>query len=205
MRSERYHLLESFDDQLRDENEDWVLVGADEAGRGPLAGPVFAAAVCLPRESGLYLVNDSKKLSPVRRAAASRSIEDEAICFAVAMATAKEIDSMNIRQASLLAIRRASMMLSIEHMLVAVDGRDCLGHNFNSRAIIRGDSRSLSIAAASILAKTARDKYMTKLEEELPGYGFARHKGYPTAEHVQAIKRLGPSMEHRVTFKGVLP
>ena len=204
MRNDPFHELKSFDALLREEFPGLSIIGTDEAGRGPLAGPVFAAAVCLPEEACLFGVDDSKKLTAARRAEAAKLIEDEAISFAVAMATAEEIDSINIRQASLLAMRRACAMLCMGEAFVIVDGKDCLGHNFNSRAIVRGDSTSLSIASASILAKVARDKFMAGLDEELPGYGFAKHKGYPTSQHYEAIRLLGPSSQHRLSFKGVL-
>lgn len=204
MRPDPFAELKHFDDMLRQECLGLELVGTDEAGRGPLAGPVFAAAVCLPAHAVLPGVDDSKKLTSAARAAAARLIEDEATCFAVAMASAGEIDAINIRQASLLAMRRACGMLCLPGALVVVDGKDCLGHNFNSRAVVGGDSLSLSIAAASILAKVARDDYMARLDEELPGYGFAKHKGYPTRQHYEAIRRLGPSAQHRLSFKGVL-
>lgn len=204
MRIDPFDALKLFDDCLRADCPGCALIGTDEAGRGPLAGPVFAAAVCLPENAVLSGVDDSKKLTAAARASAAKLIEDEAECFAVAMATAEEIDSLNIRQASLLAMRRACGMLPLGKSLVIVDGKDCLGHNFNSRAVIRGDSRSLSIASASILAKLARDEYMARLDEELPGYGFAKHKGYPTKQHYEAIRLLGPSIEHRLSFRGVL-
>ncbi len=193
-----------FDDCLRAELRGSALIGTDEAGRGPLAGPVFAAAVCLPEGAFLPGVDDSKRLTAVQRAEAAKLIEDEATCFAIAMATAEEIDALNIRQASLLAMRRACSMLCLYEAFVIVDGKDCLGHNFNSRAVVGGDSKSLSIASASVLAKVARDDYMTRLDEEIPGYGFAKHKGYPTRQHYEAIRQLGPSAQHRMSFKGVL-
>ena len=204
MRDDRFPELSLFDECLRSEIGGSALIGTDEAGRGPLAGPVFAAAVCLPQGALLHGVDDSKRLSSSQREEAARLIEDEATCFAVAIATAEEIDALNIRQASLLAMRRACVMLNLDEAFVIVDGKDCLGHNFNSRAVVGGDSRSLSIASASILAKVARDEYMTRLDEELPGYGFAKHKGYPTRQHLEAIKRLGPSAQHRLSFRGVL-
>ncbi len=204
MKADPFDGLKLFDDCLRAELPGLALIGTDEAGRGPLAGPVFAAAVCFPEGAWLRGVDDSKKLTAAARVYAQKLIEDEAEFFAVAMATAAEIDALNIRQASLLAMRRACGMLPLGESLVIVDGKDCLGHNFNSRAVIRGDSRSLSIASASILAKLARDEYMAKLDEELPGYGFARHKGYPTKQHYEAIRLLGPSIQHRLSFKGVL-
>ena len=204
MRYDPFPELKRFDDCIRQEFPCFAIIGTDEAGRGPLAGPVFAAAVCLPYDACLPNVNDSKRLTAAARAMAAKRIEDEAECFAVAMATAAEIDAMNIRQASLLAMRRACGMLQLGESFVIVDGKDCLGHNFNSRAVVGGDSLSLSIASASILAKVSRDEYMARLDEELPGYGFARHKGYPTRQHYEAIRQLGPSVQHRLSFKGVI-
>jgi ribonuclease HII len=195
--------LKLFDDQLRNKYPGLLLVGVDEAGRGPLAGPVFAAAVILHHDTVLDCIYDSKALSDTQRQIAYRMIIDEASAFSVALATAEEIDSLNIRQASLLAMRRAVSMLGIGNILAIVDGRDNLGHNLNSQAIIKGDLRSLSIGAASILAKVTRDRYMIDLDTQYPGYGFAAHKGYPTKRHYAAIAVLGTCLEHRVSFRGV--
>lgn len=202
--SERANELLLYDRLLRISEGGIAIVGLDEAGRGPLAGPVFAAAVCFDEGVSLDCVYDSKRLSERQREFAYKAIVDEAAFFSVASSSSVEIDSLNIRQASLLAMRRAAEMLPPFPSLMIVDGKDALGHNLYSRAIVRGDSLSLSISAASILAKVTRDAYMKQLEEECPGYGFAKHKGYPTAEHLEAIRRLGPSIHHRRSFRGVL-
>lgn len=196
--------LKAFDDSLRESSKGFPLLGADEAGRGPLAGPVFAAAVCFGGEVFLDCVYDSKALKEKAREHACEQIKLKAVSYGIAMATAKEIDAMNIKQASLLAIRRAVELTGIANPLVAVDGMDLLGHNLNSRAIIGGDRLSMSIAAASLLAKVARDQYMYHLDEMYPGYGFAANKGYPTKSHYAALEKLGPTLEHRLSFKGVL-
>ncbi|MCK7489384.1 MAG: ribonuclease HII [Anaerotruncus sp.] len=143
-------------------------------------------------------------MSERQREHAYSIIIDEALSFAVASATAEEIDILNIRQASLLAMRRAVSMLGTGASVVIVDGRDELGHNLYSRALVGGDGKSMAIAAASILAKVTRDEYMRRVDDEYPGYGFKKHKGYPTAQHYEAIRKLGPCREHRLSYSGVL-
>ena len=190
------------------------VAGVDEAGRGPLAGGVFAAAVTVPLDSAAVLaggdwagVDDSKKLSPARRTALAEKIKATPGCvWAVRQASASEIDRLNILRATHLAMRRAveSVMAQLGVagvMLKAlVDGLPVKGLPCESRNLVKGDSKSLFIAAASILAKTARDEECLRMEEMYPGYGFARHKGYPTAEHLAALDRLGPCPEHRRSF-----
>ena len=185
--------------------------GVDEAGRGPLAGPVVAAAVILPSDYGNSLIRDSKKLSPARRERAFSVIRDDAVSFAVAFASPEEIDKINILQASLLAMRRAVEALSSPPDFLFVDGnhripcgRSILCGLFQE-PLIGGDDRCLSVAAASILAKVTRDRIMAELDLEYPEYGFAGHKGYPTSKHFEAIRRFGPCPIHRRTFKGVFP
>ncbi len=202
--SQKSNELWLFDSSVRASEPGLLLVGVDEAGRGPLAGPVFAAAVCFDEDTRLDCIFDSKRMSERQREHAYSIIVDEALHFAVASATAEEINSLNIRQASLLAMRRAVTMLGAGPSVVIVDGRDELGHNLNSRALVGGDGKSLCVAAASILAKVTRDEYMRQLDEELPGYGFAKHKGYPTSQHYDAISKLGPCKEHRLSYNGVL-
>lgn len=196
--------LIAFDEALRRAIGAYRLIGVDEAGRGPLAGPVFAAAVEFDVDTRLDCIYDSKSLNEKDRNKAYKMIISEASAFSVASATAKEIDEINIRQASLLAMRRAVSLIGSENTHILVDGKDILGHNLISQAVIKGDRTSLSIAAASILAKVARDEYMARLDEEYPGYGFALNKGYPTRDHLEALKWLGPAPCHRVTFRGVL-
>ncbi|GAB4229843.1 MAG: ribonuclease HII [Acidobacteriota bacterium] len=177
------------------------VAGVDEAGVGPLAGPVVAAAVILPPGVWLDGVDDSKRLSAGQRAKAAERIRREALAYAVAQATPEEIDRLNIAGASVLAMERAVSLLAPPPEHVLVDYRRLLGLACPQTSVVKGDQRSLSIAAASILAKTARDEIMTQLDRQFPGYGFARHKGYPTAEHYAALGRLGPSRVHRRSFR----
>ncbi len=176
--------------------------GVDEAGRGPLAGPVFAAAVILgrPRMRGLA---DSKTLSAARRDALAIKIKQSAAAWAVASASVEEIDALNILQATLLAMRRAVEALWIAPSEVLVDGLFCPLVAHPARAIVRGDSSVAEISAASILAKTARDAVMLELHAQFPLYGFDRHKGYPTAAHVDALRIHGVSAVHRRSFAPV--
>lgn len=176
------------------------IAGVDEAGRGPLAGPVYAAAVILDPERTIAGLGDSKKLSPARRDALELEIQDRALAWAVAFASAEEIDRLNILQASLLAMRRAVTALEPQPQQVLVDGNRLTDFGCEARAIIGGDGLIPAIGAASILAKVARDRQMRELDLLYPGYGFAAHKGYPTAAHREALDRLGPCPEHRRSF-----
>ena len=188
-----------------------VVAGLDEAGRGPLAGPVVAACVILPPGTDrrrLRGLDDSKRIPESVRDRLFDRIQTVALASAIAMATREEIDEPNILQASLLAMRRAltAARRDLAHpdhqpALVAVDGRHPIPCDLPARAYVKGDSRSRNIAAASILAKVARDRLMVAMDETYPGYGFARHKGYPTAAHRAAIARLGPCPEHRRSFR----
>ncbi len=174
--------------------------GADEAGRGCLAGDVIAAAVILDTEAPIQGLNDSKKLTPAQREACFERIVENCLSFAVGRASAAEIDRLNILQASLLAMRRSVEQLSLQPRFVYVDGNFCPDWRYASKAVIGGDGCIPAIAAASILAKVTRDREMAALDREYPGYGFARHKGYPTRDHLQALARFGPSPIHRRTF-----
>lgn len=176
------------------------IAGIDEAGVGPLAGPVVAAAVIFPPGRTIKKLDDSKKLSPGLRIELARQIQQEALCWAIGQASPEEIDELNIYQASLLAMRRAVFQLSLppEHLLI--DARKIPGLAIPQTSIIHGDSLSLSIAAASILAKTTRDRFMAEMDRQYPGYGFAANKGYPTREHRAALQMLGPSSIHRKSF-----
>ncbi len=178
-----------------------LVCGCDEAGRGPLAGPVAAAAVLLP--PGFYLegLNDSKKLSARKRERLYDEITQKAQAWAVAYASAAEIDEINILQASMLAMRRAVELLPIQPDLLLIDGPHAMGFRQPARPVIRGDAQVPSIAAASILAKVSRDRICEQMDRDYPGYGFAQHKGYPTAAHYEAIRTLGPTPEHRRSFR----
>lgn len=178
------------------------LAGVDEAGRGPLAGPVVAAAVILHPGRAIVGLADSKQLGRASREALSRLIMERASAWAIAWADAAEIDALNILAASLLAMRRAVDRLGVAPDHVCVDGNRCprLAPGCTVEAIVRGDARVAAISAASILAKTWRDAWMSQLDQRHPGYGFARHKGYPTAEHCTALARLGPCAAHRRSF-----
>jgi len=176
------------------------IAGVDEAGVGPLAGPVVAAAVIFGRGSGLLGVDDSKKLTPERRVALALAIRENALAFAVAIVEPDEIDRLNVYHASLAAMRRAVDGLSVRPQHVLVDARRIPGCDLPQEAIIKGDAHCHAIAAASILAKTTRDALMRRYEDEFPGYGFGEHKGYCTQAHRDAIRRLGPCAIHRRSF-----
>jgi len=187
-------LKSSFSDQL-------IEAGCDEAGRGCLAGPVFAAAVILPHDYCNPLLNDSKKLSPGQREKLRSVIETDALAWAVEMVDNVEIDKINILNASISAMHKSLAKLSISPELILVDGnRFKPFHDIPHHCIIKGDGIFLSIAAASVLAKTHRDEYMKKLDEKFPEYGWSRNKGYPTLEHRRTILRIGSSSYHRETF-----
>lgn len=180
-----------------------LICGVDEAGRGPLAGPVYAAAVILDDRRPIAGLDDSKKLSEKRRNFLALEIKQYALAWAIAEASVEEIDSINILRASLLAMRRAIEMLQIQPHEILVDGLYCPDTGLPSRAIVQGDSSVASISAASILAKTARDAAMLLLHEAYLQYGFAAHKGYATKAHLMALKMHGVSVEHRKTFRPV--
>lgn len=194
------------DSQMRDRplfihDADLLLIaGVDEAGRGPLAGPVSAAAVILDPGRPIAGLGDSKKLTPARRETLDLQIRERALAWAIAWASAEEIDRINILQASLLAMQRAVATLTVRPGRVLVDGNRCPDVGCEALAIVGGDGSVPSIGAASILAKVARDRLMCNLDQRFPGYGFAAHKGYPTRFHVEALQRLGPCPEHRRSF-----
>ena len=181
-----------------------VCAGVDEAGRGPLAGPVVAAAVILDPARPIRGLADSKVLAPVRREVLAKRIRERATAFAVALAAVDEIDSLNILHASMLAMQRAVEALAVPPEEVLVDGNRCPNVAFRVRAIVRGDASVPSISAASILAKTARDAMLRELDREYPAYGFARHKGYATPEHLAALALHGPCAAHRRSFSPVV-
>ncbi|HEU0219436.1 MAG TPA: ribonuclease HII [Gallionella sp.] len=180
-----------------------LICGVDEAGRGPLAGPVSAAAVILDAANPIAGLADSKKLSERQRDQLAPIIRERALAWAVAWAEVDEIDRLNILQATLLAMRRAVLALQIAPQQVLVDGLHCPQTGIPSQAIVKGDSKVAAISAASILAKTARDELMLQLHEQYPLYGFAEHKGYPTAAHLAALREHGVSGVHRRSFKPV--
>jgi len=185
------------------DGEVYLLAGVDEAGRGPLAGPVCAAAVILDPQRPIPGVDDSKKLSSACREALETEIRSRALAWSVAWASAREIDRLNILQASLLAMRRAVAALDPRPLRVLVDGNQITDFGCPVQAVVGGDGIIPAIGAASILAKVARDRLMVQLEQDYPGYGFASHKGYPTAAHREALRRLGPCPEHRRSFTPV--
>ncbi len=181
-----------------------LIAGVDEAGRGPLAGPVIAAAVILDPARPIAGLADSKKLSPTRRERLAAEIRAKASAWALGRADVAEIEQINILQATLLAMQRAVAALSLAPAKVLVDGNRCPILDYPCQAIIRGDVTVPVISAASILAKVARDAELRVLHDRFPDYGFARHKGYPTAAHRDALRRYGPCPEHRRTFAPVV-
>ncbi|MGQ0429970.1 MAG: ribonuclease HII [Gammaproteobacteria bacterium] len=185
-----------------------LVAGVDEAGRGPLAGPVMAAAVILDPLRPIAGLRDSKQLPAARREALAAAIRGQALAWAVGWADAAEIDVLDILQASLLAMRRALLGLALEPARVLVDGRHCpsiarLGFRCEAWALVRGDARIAAISAASILAKVSRDGWMLAAASAYPGYGFERHLGYPTPEHLHRLQRHGACRLHRRSFAPV--
>ena len=178
-----------------------IFCGVDEAGRGPLAGPVYAAAVILPPEPEIVGLNDSKKLSEKKREALFPLICEQAIAWSVATASVEEIDEYNILQATFLAMCRAVEGLRVQPDFALIDGnRTPTGLQIPSQTVVKGDALSAPIAAASILAKVSRDRYLLELDEQYPQYGFRQHKGYGTKAHYAALHTYGPSPVHRKTF-----
>lgn len=181
-----------------------VVCGTDEAGRGPLAGPVYAAACILPTGLVIEGLNDSKKISEKKREKLFDIIKQEAISYGIASASPEEIDALNILNAAQLAMRRAVAMLDPNPDLVLVDGNVARDFEMKAVPVIKGDAISPSIAAASILAKVSRDRDCLALHEQYPEYNFAKHKGYPTKEHMNAVREYGPCPAHRRSFLGFL-
>lgn len=180
-----------------------LIAGVDEAGRGPLAGPVVAAAVILGRNHKISGLGDSKALSEKTRSALELEIQDKALAWNVARVEHDTIDQINILNATMLAMQKAVAGLGITPQHVQVDGNRCPELDCSVEAIIKGDSRIEAIGAASILAKVARDRIMMEMEEKYPGYGFARHKGYPTRQHREALQSLGVCEIHRRSYSPV--
>ncbi len=181
-----------------------IICGTDEAGRGPLAGPVAAGACILPEGYVPEGLDDSKKLTEKKREALYAQITENALAWGIGLASAAEIDEINILNASLLAMRRAIAAMGATPDLVLVDGSVNRGFDIRSEAVIGGDAKSPSIAAASILAKVTRDRIMAELDGKYPEYGFAKHKGYPTPAHKLAVYEFGPCPEHRKSFLSFL-
>ncbi len=179
------------------------LAGVDEVGRGPLAGPVVAAAVILNSDKPISGLVDSKKINAKKREILALEIYEKSTAWAIGRAEIHEIDSLNIHQASLLAMERAIESLPIKPDYIMVDGLHCPDLEYHIEAIVRGDSKIPQISAASIIAKVIRDKEMQDMDIKYPGYGFARHKGYPTKEHIEALAKLGVSPIHRRSYKPV--
>lgn len=177
-----------------------LVCGVDEAGRGPLAGPVCAAAVILPANLEISGLNDSKKLTDKKRRELFPLIQEQAIAYGIGMADHTEVDEINILQATFLAMERALQQLTVRPEIALIDGNREKDFGIPVETIVHGDSRSASIAAASVLAKVTRDDYMLQMAEEHPGYGFEVHKGYGTKAHYAALESLGPSPIHRMTF-----
>lgn len=176
------------------------LCGVDEAGRGPLAGPVCAAAVILPRGIKIPDLDDSKKLSEKKRESLYDVICREAVSYGIAFATVEEIEQLNILQATFLAMNRAIAKLSVSPQLALIDGNRATGIEYPCRCVVKGDSKCADIAAASILAKVTRDRRMLELDEKYPQYAFAKHKGYGTALHYERLREHGACEAHRMSF-----
>lgn len=196
---ERLYAMRSFE---RRYDEYGLICGIDEAGRGPLAGPVVAGAVILPRDCEILYLNDSKKLSAAKREALYDEIMDKASAVGVGMASPARIDEINILQATYEAMRDAVAKLGVEPGILLNDAVTIPGILVPQVPIIKGDAKSVSIAAASIIAKVTRDRLMVQYDEVLPGYGFAQNKGYGSKDHIEALKRLGPTPIHRQSFIG---
>ncbi|TXH42897.1 MAG: ribonuclease HII [Burkholderiaceae bacterium] len=177
-----------------------LVAGVDEAGRGPLAGPVVAAAVILHERQPIVGLRDSKRLTAAKRAALAEEIRAKALAYCVAQASVEEIDELNILQATLLAMKRAVEGLRLRPGRVLVDGNRLPSLRVPAEAVVKGDDKVPAISAASILAKVRRDQWCEDIEVDIPGYAFAVHKGYPTADHLARLKALGPSEVHRRSF-----
>jgi len=180
-----------------------LICGVDEAGRGPLAGPVFAAAVILDPAKPIAGLRDSKKLSPTRRDELALIIQRDALAWSIAQCSAAEIDALNILQATMLAMRRAIEGLSVTPTLALIDGNRCPVTTVRTEAIVKGDDKVVEISAASILAKTARDALLIEMHARYPQYGFDQHKGYPTSLHLARLREHGITPEHRRSYAPV--
>ncbi len=193
--------MPSFEYERKHYDEGYTSVcGCDEAGRGPLCGPVVAAAVILPEGLEIEGLNDSKKLTEKKREALFDIIKEKAIAYAIAEAGPEEIDEINILNASMLAMRRAVEALPVAADFALIDGNCSRGFNIPTETVVKGDAISYSIAAASILAKVTRDRQCAELDKQYPEYGIAKHKGYPTKDHMDAVRKYGPAPIYRMSF-----
>lgn len=193
--------MPDFSLEIQKNSEGYKYVcGCDEAGRGPLCGPVVAAAVILPTDVEIDGLNDSKKLTEKKREKLFDIIKQKAIAYAIAEATPEEIDEINILNASMLAMNRAVDALAVKADFALIDGNCSRGFKIPTETVVKGDAKSASIAAASILAKVTRDRGCIELDRCYPQYGIAKHKGYPTKDHMDAVREHGPSPIHRKTF-----
>ncbi len=193
--------MPSFEYEDRKYSEGYSAVcGVDEAGRGPLCGPVVAAAVILPRYAEIEGLNDSKKLTEKKRERLFDIIKERAVAYAIAEASPEEIDELNILNASMLAMRRAVDALAVKADFALIDGNCSRGFTIPTETVVKGDAISASVAAASILAKVTRDRQCAELDRLYPEYGIAKHKGYPTKDHMEAVRRLGPTPIYRKSF-----
>ena len=199
LQKEKNRMYEMFSYERKYAEYEYIC-GVDEVGCGPLAGPVVSAAVILPKDCDILYLNDSKKLSENKREEIFDEIMEKAVSVGVGFATPERIDEINIRQADFEAMRMALSKLSVEPDFIMVDGYPIGGIDKKQISIVKGDAKSASIAAASIIAKVTRDRLMSEYDEVFPGYGFASNKGYGSAEHIQAIKEKGPTPIHRKTF-----
>lgn len=196
---ERLYEMRSFE---REYDAYSYIAGIDEVGRGPLAGPVVTACVILPKDCEILYINDSKKLTEAKREALYDEIKSKAIAVGVGVASPQRIDEINILQANYEAMRDAIGSMSVQPEILLNDAVKIPGVDIKQVPIIKGDAKSVSIAAASIIAKVTRDRLMVELDKEYPGYGFAKNKGYGTAEHIEALKQIGPCPIHRRSFIG---
>lgn len=192
-------------DKLKYEKEEqikgnFIIAGVDEVGRGPLAGPVCVASVIMPLDDLIEGIDDSKKVSEKKRATLAELIKEKAIAYSVQMVSEDVIDKINILQATKLCMKQAIESLTLKPDVVLIDAIDKLDTDVNIRGIIKGDALSYSIGCASILAKVTRDEYMVQLSKEYPEYGFEKHKGYGTKVHIDALKKYGPCVHHRLSF-----
>ena len=188
-----------FENKFYEEGKN-LIAGVDEAGRGPLAGPVCAAAVILPKDLIIEGVNDSKKLTEKKRELLFDEIKEKAIAYSIQFVYPEEIDSINIRQATHKAMEDAVNGLSVKPEHIFIDGNDNIPFDFPYTYIVKGDAKSQTVAAASILAKVSRDRLMVELDKDYPQYGFAKHKGYGTKAHMEAIQQYGVTVVHRKSF-----